>query len=69
VDIGSVCSKEDYSAEWNKTSTSPERKTLLEVLPHIAHCLTVKIVLVFERNSSCNLEFPRWRMSPFDPNA
>ena len=38
-------------------------------MQHLAHCFPVRIEFVFERNTSCESEFSRWRKALFFPKG
>jgi hypothetical protein len=52
VEIGSVCSKEECSAELKKHMYPSKENHLCWKLQHVAHCFSVRTALLFERNSS-----------------
>jgi hypothetical protein len=68
VDIGCLCSKYPYSVELKKYMYLSKENILNKKQQHVAPCFPVKIDLVSESNTSCNLGFSRWRYTVFVPN-
>jgi hypothetical protein len=67
VDIGSLCSKENYPELIKQMYLLKENHVWSKPQP-LAHYFPVRIVFVFERNASCKTQFSRWRKAHFLPN-
>jgi hypothetical protein len=57
VEIGSLCSKLAYSAELKKHMYLFKENCLWQKHEHVAYWLPVRIEVVCEKNTSCNLGF------------
>jgi hypothetical protein len=68
VEIGSVSSKQAYSAELKKHMYLSKENHLCLKVQQQAHRFPVRTELVFERSTSCNSEFSRWLKDNFVPN-
>jgi hypothetical protein len=57
---GSCSSKRTFWLRIRNTCIT-QRKQFASEARHLAFCFPVRTELVIERNTSCNLSFPRWR--------
>jgi hypothetical protein len=68
MEMVSLCSKQAYAAELKIHMYLSKEKYLYQKQEHPVYCLPVKIDIVFDMKTSCNIGFSRWRCALFIPN-